>query len=581
MTESLRSIGIHVFSTIDTGSLIHANSLMDDFSDLSRTAIDDIADLDSGMDSFSGTVSNAGRFVQDHWKEIGLAGAAAGAGLEAMIRSQSDLSAATNRLGVTTEMTADEVRGLTSAMSDYTFSEADVLAGMERLTQSNIRTKEEMEALLPVFDLFADATGKDIVQGIDLFDNALSALGIPLNEAEQHMDALAWLTTQTTVSTQQIGQTMRREASAIQDLGLSVDDVAIALSSLEAEGIKGPQAVQAFQGAISDANGDIQDFYHELGVSAETLDAQANSLMKAEGLTGALADANNDVITPMQKLQSQAEILMYNYGDLIGAAGALTPILMGLGPAIQLVTIAKSGLALAAGAVSAPILLTVGAVALLAGGITYLWKTNEGFRDGVIDAWDTVTGGIGTAIDWTGDKINWLQDRFYGVLDFFENFSLREVGSNIMQGLIGGITDKIADLKSAVTNVGSTIRDGVTGFFGINSPSKLMMEYGGNIGQGLEVGMIDTMPELNHTFNELTMPDIEPAFLERPVSHPASRESRGGNHNVTFNNEFNFTVNGADERAADELMDRVRRDIVSIMEDYWELMNVKQLGGAI
>lgn len=77
-------------------------------------------------------------------------------------------------------------------------------------------------------------------------------------------------------------------------------------------------------------------------------------------------------------------------------------------------------------------------------------------------------------------------------------------GKNIIQGLIDGIASMASAVANTVTNIAGSIADAFTGFFGINSPSKLFAEYGGYIDEGLSQGITkntgtvtDAMGDLN------------------------------------------------------------------------------------
>jgi phage-related protein len=77
-------------------------------------------------------------------------------------------------------------------------------------------------------------------------------------------------------------------------------------------------------------------------------------------------------------------------------------------------------------------------------------------------------------------------------------------GKNIIQGLIDGIASMASAVANTVTNIAGSIADAFTGFFGINSPSKLFAEYGGYIDEGLSQGIAknsgtvtDAMGDLN------------------------------------------------------------------------------------
>ncbi|MED4172558.1 phage tail tape measure protein [Halalkalibacterium halodurans] len=75
------------------------------------------------------------------------------------------------------------------------------------------------------------------------------------------------------------------------------------------------------------------------------------------------------------------------------------------------------------------------------------------------------------------------------VIGFMRGINLREIGRNIIQGLINGIIAMGENLFKAVTGVVSNAVDGVLSFLGIKSPSRLMMDVGEDTMAGFEIGV--------------------------------------------------------------------------------------------
>src|SRR5690625_3343415 len=125
------------------------------------------------------------------------------------------------------------IQGMTDETSDVN----QYVESLEELVRAGVRTKDEFEAILPVFESFGTATGKTMGEGIESMNAVLSALDIPLSDSAEHIDTLTWLTTGTTVSMGDLGRTMRREQGNIREMGLTFDEIAVAMAALEDEGI--------------------------------------------------------------------------------------------------------------------------------------------------------------------------------------------------------------------------------------------------------------------------------------------------------------------------------------------------------
>lgn len=98
-----------------------------------------------------------------------------------------------------------------------------------------------------------------------------------------------------------------------------------------------------------------------------------------------------------------------------------------------------------------------------------------GLKKGITDAISSVTE--------TAKKI------LSAIKSAFDNFSLFDIGKNLIQGLINGVNNMIETAKNAVANVGTAVIDKVKNVLGIHSPSTVFAEIGGYIDQGLANGI--------------------------------------------------------------------------------------------
>lgn len=102
--------------------------------------------------------------------------------------------------------------------------------------------------------------------------------------------------------------------------------------------------------------------------------------------------------------------------------------------------------------------------------------------------------GITSMATWVKEKALSIATSITGAIkEFFGIASpsklMMEYGKYIVEGLWQGIKDMAGWLKGKVTEFASEIANSIKSFFGIASPSKLMAEYGGYIAEGLAVGM--------------------------------------------------------------------------------------------
>lgn len=84
----------------------------------------------------------------------------------------------------------------------------------------------------------------------------------------------------------------------------------------------------------------------------------------------------------------------------------------------------------------------------------------------------------------------------------FDNFSLFDIGKNLIQGLIDGVNNMIETAKNAVANVGNAVIDKVKNVLGIHSPSTVFAEIGGYIDQGLANGITGALSYVQNAMNQ-------------------------------------------------------------------------------
>ncbi|WP_010271348.1 phage tail tape measure protein [Paenibacillus senegalensis] len=90
-----------------------------------------------------------------------------------------------------------------------------------------------------------------------------------------------------------------------------------------------------------------------------------------------------------------------------------------------------------------------------------------------------------------------------GIMDFFRNLDLKQIGSDIMQGLADGISNTISNVTNAAGMIGRGIKETFTGAFQIQSPSKVSEGWGKDIGRGLEIGLEKSVAGIKSRVDDL------------------------------------------------------------------------------
>ncbi|ANA81751.1 hypothetical protein C7121_26990 [Paenibacillus glucanolyticus] len=98
--------------------------------------------------------------------------------------------------------------------------------------------------------------------------------------------------------------------------------------------------------------------------------------------------------------------------------------------------------------------------------------------------------------DWKGawEAVKGVAESIWnGIKNIFSNVkeTMSSIGKDIMQGLINGIRNMAEAVWNSAKDVAAKIKNGFKDFFGIKSPSRLMMGYGEYISEGLAIGIAD------------------------------------------------------------------------------------------
>ncbi|CCA91305.1 phage tail tape measure protein [Novosphingobium sp. PP1Y] len=177
----------------------------------------------------------------------------------------------------------------------------------------------------------------------------------------------------------------------------------------------------------------------------------------------------------------------------MAVGSGLLILLGGLALAFAALTFAAAPLGIALG----PLLLIVAAVAAVAAAAYLIYSNWGAISAWFSDLWATIKSAAGTAIDWLVDAfmnfspIGLLMKAFDAVLTYLQGLDLKEIGRNLIQGLVNGITGMLGTLKTTVMNAAGSVARWFKEKLGIHSPSRVFAGLGGFVMAGLDQGLAD------------------------------------------------------------------------------------------
>lgn len=360
----------------------------------------------------------AASLLSDRWAAAGLAMAGVGAGAEALARAQAPLTEQSRKLAAATGLTEDEIRNMAKSAAGAGDPLDEVIGVMELGRQQGLMSAKQLEDYASFWDMVGDATGESAV-ALANSGTALRVMGVGANEGEKALNALGFMSRETTTSTGDFLNMLSRVGPDLSDMGMSIDDTAAVLGILEREmGLTGRVARTELNSAIQASGGDMDKLFDTLGITAAQFDTYRDKVAASSGVIAENSEIHTKSHTAMQKLQHQASELTYSYGDLLGVVGNLSPLMLALSPIMGAVSAAKGWYAAQTAAVAAaqgkatattvamsaamkalaavkmvllsPIFLVVAAIAALIAVGYLLWKNWDEIGAFLATTWDTI-----------------------------------------------------------------------------------------------------------------------------------------------------------------------------------------------
>lgn len=163
------------------------------------------------------------------------------------------------------------------------------------------------------------------------------------------------------------------------------------------------------------------------------------------------------------------------------------------------------------------------------------------------------------------DKMNETKDKiaeiWENVMSFFRDIDLKQIGKDVIQGLINGIKSKVTAVGNAVKEVTSAITGKIKSILKIASPSKVMIQMGEWTGEGVEVGLEKSVKGVSKAAGEMAksaMPDMPKVgnFVNRlrgvtaPIGNVMPISAVGNTSNKSRTNQTDLQNGAPDKQSA-------------------------------
>ena len=491
----------------------------------------DKSGFDKGLSGAQTQLSSVGDKLQKFGPAIGAAMTAAGVAIIGLTdkakKQNAELTVTATQLGKTTE----EMRKLALETTNVTFPLSEVTATFDLLTRAGETNTETIQKVATQYDTLGDAIGKTASEVTGTMTVAMKTWNLTAEESTAYLDDMTYLLRNTTLDMDNFNSVVGYTTPEVVGLGLGLDDTIAALGVMEGKGMAGAVATREWRSAVTAADGDLNNFYASLGITAEEIDAYKTQMEGADGITQQFADAANTQYGFMDKLRQSWDEFTLSAGSAleplegIGAMMAAGgPMLMGISTLpgmIGPVTTALKGLNFAM--LTSPLFLIAAAIAGIILVLVYL-ESEFGL---VTKAFEFVSGAIGSFIGWITEAVDWT-----GLLEgAFEGLKL------VVGFVAGAIIGYFTNMWNAVKMVINFVIDGINTMIGaLNSIRFDVPDWIPGIG-GASFGFnLNTIPRLAEggIVTEPTIAMIGEAGPEAVV--PLSGGGAGGGINITVEN---------------------------------------------
>ena len=168
-------------------------------------------------------------------------------------------------------------------------------------------------------------------------------------------------------------------------------------------------------------------------------------------------------------------------------------------------------------------------------GVEWMSNMAAGIAEGASFVWSEIMRGVDEGLARIGGSVG----------------SFIQAGKDLVAGIAQGISDAAGEVWDAITRICSNSLDSIKSFFGIASPSKVMREMFGYVGEGMALGLEDKASRVTGAMSGIASGTLNAANFAATPALAAS----GGTINIYLGGEY---INGGE---------RMRGAVVGLLDE--------------
>lgn len=327
------------------------------------------------LDGLSNSMANAGG-TMSKWVTVPILGAGA-----AVTKITSDFETSMSKVQAISGATGNEMVALRDKAIEMgaktKFSAKESADAFTYMAMAGWDASDMIDGISGIMSLAA-ADGLDLATTSDIVTDALTAFGLQASDSAHFADVLAQASSSANTNVSMLGESFKYVAPVAGSLGMSAEDVAIALGLMANSGIKASQAGTTLRTTLTNMvkpTDDMAALMDRLGISATDADGNMQSLRtimgtlreKFSGLTAdeqasaaatlAGKEAMSGLLAIVNASQSDFDNLANAIDNSNGRADSMAETMMdNLGGSVTLLKSALEGLAIKIGSTLTPTL---------------------------------------------------------------------------------------------------------------------------------------------------------------------------------------------------------------------------------
>jgi hypothetical protein len=285
--------------------------------------VSSIGSATAAVEKFGSTTSNQssgldklGTQIKQNWVAIAAGAGGAAVAIEAIARQQQQMSLETYKLSESLKTSSSGLREYVTNLAGVNDTAREFLDIMEQGRLQGIRTLDGMTAFVTFWDTVGDSMGRS---GAEFARNSqyLKAFGIEAENVGEALDAIGFITNDTTLTLDEFFATMSRSSASIDKSGITLNEFAIAMAKIRDSGASSRQAIQIMNEGLGEMARTGISVQEAFNISNEEMAKYFSQLEQGGGKVEAAAEKWESLITPIEKMSNWLQNMTYRFADAL------------------------------------------------------------------------------------------------------------------------------------------------------------------------------------------------------------------------------------------------------------------------